>query len=144
MDQWFRSLLATFAVWRLTHLLVHEDGPWDLVARLREQLGQSFWGRLMDCFKCLSVWVSAPFAWYVGGGWIQGVVAWLALSGAAIVLESLEGRLQAPVFLGEGEPHGLLRRSESAGGASEDSSTESGASESSTNGSPSGGTAPSG
>lgn len=87
MDQWFRFLLATLAVWRITHLLVHEDGPWDLGARLREQLGPSFWGRLMDCFKCLSVWIAVPFAWFVGGGWIQELVVWLALSGAAILLE---------------------------------------------------------
>ena len=116
MDQWFRFLLATLAVWRITHLLVHEDGPWGLVARLREQLGQSFWGRLMDCFKCLSVWTAVPFAWFVGGGWIQGVVVWLALSGAAILLE---GRPREPVFPEGGEQDGLLRQSENASGATE-------------------------
>jgi hypothetical protein len=133
MDQSFRFLLATLAVWRITHLLVHEDGPWDLVARLREQLGQSFWGRLMDCFKCLSVWIAIPFAWFVGGGWIQELVVWLALSGGAILLE---GRLQEPVFLGGGEQDGLLRQPESAGSASETSSTESGSTESAPGGTP--------
>jgi len=121
MSPWFRFLLAVLAVWRTTHLLTQEDGPWDLVAHLRESLGQSFWGRLMDCFKCLSLWISVPFAFFIGGGWIQGAVAWLALSGAAILLE---GRVQEPVFLEEGGQHGLLRQSESASSASQSGPTE--------------------
>lgn len=84
---WFRFLVAALAVWRLTHLLAREDGPWDLVARLRRRLGRSFWGRLMDCVKCLSVWVALPFAFFVGGSPLELLVVWLALSGAAILLE---------------------------------------------------------
>lgn len=75
----------------------------------------------MDCFKCLSLWISVPFAFFIGGGWIQGAVAWLALSGAAILLE---GRVQEPVFLEEGGQHGLLRQSESASSASQSGPTE--------------------
>lgn len=122
MSPWFRFVMAVLAVWRTTHLLTQEDGPWDLVARLREQLGEGFWGRLMDCFKCLSLWISVPFAFFVGGGWSQGLVVWLALSGAAILLE---GRNQEPVFLEQGGRHGLLRQAESASGANESGSTES-------------------
>ena len=35
-----RLVLAALAVWRLTHLLAEEDGPWGLVARLRGLAGR--------------------------------------------------------------------------------------------------------
>lgn len=87
---WLRLVLTVLAVWRITHLLAREDGPWAVVARLREGLGDTVAGRLLDCFKCLSLWVAVPFAWMVGAG-PPRVLAWLALSGGAVLLEeSLE------------------------------------------------------
>ncbi len=84
---WYWSILGTLSVWRLTHLLQAEDGPWNLVVRLRQRLGQGFWGGLLDCFYCLSLWVAAPFAWLLGGSLREQFLLWLALSGAAILLE---------------------------------------------------------
>lgn len=78
--------LYTLAVWRLAHLLSQEDGPFDLVFKLRRLAGQGFFGRLLDCFYCLSLWLAAPFAFMLSKDWITGVVVWLALSGAASVL----------------------------------------------------------
>jgi hypothetical protein len=86
---WFRFLACALAVWRLTHLLAAEDGPWDLVLRLRRSLGESVLGKMMDCFNCLSLWVSLPFAFAVVEGWIGRIVAWLALSGAACLANRL-------------------------------------------------------
>lgn len=84
-----RFILAVLATWRITHLLASEDGPWDLVVRLRARLGRSFAGRLMDCFYCLSIWVAAPIAFFVTRTPMQLVVTWLALSGAACLLERI-------------------------------------------------------
>ncbi len=93
---WFRFVLAVLATWRITHLLAAEDGPGDLIVRVRRRLGRSFAGRLMDCFYCLSVWVAAPFAFFVAGGWLERLVTWWALAGAACLLESLG---QQPVWM---------------------------------------------
>lgn len=90
-----RFAVAALAVWRLTHLLVSEDGPWDAVARLRAKLGDTFWGRLMDCFYCLSLWIAAPLAPFIGRTWAEVGLVWLALSGAACLLE----RATAPPVL---------------------------------------------
>jgi hypothetical protein len=57
-----RFVLAALATWRVTHLLVEEDGPADIVVRLRRRAGASLAGNLMDCFYCMSVWVAAPFS----------------------------------------------------------------------------------
>ena len=84
-------VLCTLAVWRLSHLLACEDGPFDVVVRLRKRAGDGFLGGLMDCFYCLSVWIAVPFAWLVSKDLITGVVVWLALSGAASVLFKITG-----------------------------------------------------
>jgi len=84
---WARFILATLVVWRVTHLLASEDGPWDVIARMRNTLGNSVFGRLMDCFGCLSIWVSIPFAFVVSRRIKDDLLIWLALSGSAFLLE---------------------------------------------------------
>ncbi len=93
---WLHFVLAVLASWRITHLLVAEDGPADFIVRLRRRLGRSFAGRLMDCFYCLSLWVAAPFAFFVSLRPMELLVTWLALSGAACLLERWA---QPPVWM---------------------------------------------
>lgn len=87
MHQSLRFVLAALAVWRLTHLLAHEDGPWDVFRRLRGATAGIPGGRLLSCFYCLSLWLALPAGWFVGGTWAERIAAWLAASGAAILLE---------------------------------------------------------
>ncbi|XZF12510.1 DUF1360 domain-containing protein [Chitinophagaceae bacterium MMS25-I14] len=79
-------IICTLAVWRLSHLFSQEDGPFDLVFKLRKQLGQGFFGNLLDCFYCQSVWWSVPFAIWLCSNWEEGIITWLAISGAASLL----------------------------------------------------------
>ena len=69
-------LLAVFATWRLSTLLARDDGPWDAIARLRATLGDGPWGRLLDCFHCVSLWVAAPLAWALGRDALEQWLAW--------------------------------------------------------------------
>jgi hypothetical protein len=80
-------IIGTLAVWRVTHLVVAEDGPWHAFARLRRRAGEGVFGQLLDCFYCSSLWIAAPAAWLIGGGWRERAFLWLALSGGAILLE---------------------------------------------------------
>lgn len=89
MNKWYMFVLSLLAVWRVSHLLSQEDGPFDLVIRFRKLFGQGFFGNLLDCFFCLSMWVSVPFAVWLAESWQEGVVTWLALSGGAAVLFKL-------------------------------------------------------
>src|SRR6516165_7572727 len=79
--------LGAFGVWRITHLLNAEDGPRQIFVRLRELVGKGFWGDLLDCFYCLSLWVAVPFSWWIGEGWRERILLWPALSAAAILAE---------------------------------------------------------
>ena len=77
---------AALAVWRVTHALHAEDGPAALFERLRRAAGAGFWGAALGCFYCLSLWVALPCA-ALGTGVAEGVLLWLAASGAACLLE---------------------------------------------------------
>jgi hypothetical protein len=117
--------LGALAVWRITHLLNAEDGPRDLFLRLRRLMGDGFGGDLLDCFYCLSLWIAAPLAWWLGDGWKERLLLWLALSAGGIVIERLssagrnEAHSQPSLFLegqnieeGEDDQNVLLRKEE--------------------------------
>jgi hypothetical protein len=87
---WFA--LSVLGVWRITHLLYAEDGPGDLLVRLRRFAGSGFAGKLLDCFYCLSLWVAAPLAFFVPETRMERLLWWPALSAGAILLE----RVTAP------------------------------------------------
>jgi hypothetical protein len=76
-------------VWRVTHLLHAEDGPFDLVFKVRKSIGDGFLGSLMDCFYCLSLWVALPLGLFIGSSWLERILQWLALSAGAIILQKL-------------------------------------------------------
>lgn len=88
-QQILRFCLAALAAWRVTHLLAAEDGPGGIVVRARSRLGSGPAGELADCFGCLSVWVSIPLVPFVTRRRSEAPVCWLALSGAAFLLERL-------------------------------------------------------
>lgn len=115
---WARFVLAALAAWRLTHLLVKEDGPAELVVHLRTTLGNGVLGKLMDCFQCLSLFVAAPIAFFIGRQPVELLFAWLALSGAACLLERIG---HAPIVLqsepgsSRGDPSNVMLWSEADG-----------------------------
>jgi hypothetical protein len=80
-------LIITLAIWRITHLFQAEDGPWDIIFKLRKSLGNGILGSLMDCFYCLSIWISLPFGFYFGTNWLQRIILWFAFSGASVLLQ---------------------------------------------------------
>lgn len=87
MSELYRLLLGVLCVWRITHLFQAEDGPWDVIVKIRRAAGDGFIGRLVDCFYCLSLWVALPFAWVIGQTIKERALMWLAFSGGAILLE---------------------------------------------------------
>jgi hypothetical protein len=112
-DFWPRLVLAALATWRLTHLLAREDGPANVIAWGRAALGSGLWGRMFDCFHCLSLWVAVPIAWWVTTTPLEAVMVWLALSGAACLCERLgqpEVVVQPLHELRPGDDDGMLRQ----------------------------------
>lgn len=84
-------ILISLASWRIAHFIAAEDGPFNIVVKIRAKAGDNVLGHLMDCFYCLSLWPSALFAPLLSDGWMEFVLAWLAASGAACILEQATG-----------------------------------------------------
>ena len=88
---WSRFAIASLVVWRLTHLVAFEDGPFDLIVWFRRRAGQGVFGKLMDCFYCLSLWIAAPVVpmvvWVGDTSLVRAFMVWIAVSGAACLLE---------------------------------------------------------
>ena len=89
---YYRLILGVLGTWRITHLVQAEDGPWQLMVRFRRALGNGFFGALLDCFACSSLWVAIPFAILLGTDILDGVLLWLSFSAGAILLERLTDR----------------------------------------------------
>jgi len=85
-------VLATLAVWRVAHLLVHEDGPKVLIAQLRALAAGTEIGRALDCVGCMSLWLALPASVWVSRRLSEFLPTWLALSGAAFLLERIGGQ----------------------------------------------------
>src|SRR5215470_14510610 len=80
-------IIGILCVWRVTYLLNVENGPWDVLVRLRQVFQTGFSGRVLDCFSCLSVWVAAPFAAVLAVQWWESLLLWPALSAGAMLFE---------------------------------------------------------
>jgi hypothetical protein len=118
--RYYRFILGLLTVWRITHLLNAEDGPWDIAVRLRQAADDGFWGKLLDCFYCLSLWVAAPLAFLLGESWWQRVLLWPSLSAGASLLERATNpgiRIRPAMFSevpAEDNHHGMLRTKKAA------------------------------
>ena len=109
---WFALALGVLATWRVSHLIAYEDGPFDAVARLRERAGHGMLGRLMDCPYCVSLWIAAPAALFVSRPSGRWLLAWLAISGGASLIEKLAAAAARSNLPLDGAHHHVLLRTE--------------------------------
>lgn len=87
-------LIDFLVVWRLTHLLNKEDGPFDLIFRFKQGLVQHRHRqlfKLVTCFYCLSVWVGLAIAILESGLHKSAIPYGIALSGLAILAQNFTG-----------------------------------------------------
>jgi hypothetical protein len=89
------DILAALAVWRITSLLVDEEGPFDVFEKLRWAVGlkpgaeaKTFLQKTFSCAWCMSVYVALPFALFSD----HFIIAWLGYSGGAILIHSVIDR----------------------------------------------------
>lgn len=80
-------LLILLAIWRFTHLLALEDGPFQIFEKFRNISGKPF-----NCFYCLSMWVSIVPSIYYSNNFIEFILYVLAFSGGSILLEKISDR----------------------------------------------------
>lgn len=57
------AILVGLAGWRVAHLLVYEDGPFDIFLKLRDKIIgtgpiEGFFPKLFSCIWCMSIWTT--------------------------------------------------------------------------------------
>lgn len=92
MEHLVQILVVGLAAWRASAMLVMEDGPFSIFRRVRLRAGlerpgevSGFWGLLLVCVWCTSVWMAILFwaLWYVHWA-IPGI---FAAAATAIVVD---------------------------------------------------------
>lgn len=82
-------LLAILAVYRLATLIAIDDGPFDIFARLRDEVGQTtWWGRGLHCAICVGFWIALVAACAVPGTVtaLRLPLWWMAIAGGSALL----------------------------------------------------------
>lgn len=97
-------LIGCFAVYRLALLLHLEAGPFGVFEKWRSWLENNTWQwnptvdgallravrELFECYWCLSLWLALPVAALLfWGDWRLAILAWLGLSGGAILIKEV-------------------------------------------------------
>lgn len=87
-------LINALATWRVSHMLVHEDGPYEVFKNLRKGMGFEYdidgdiiiqpTGSIFSCIYCMSVWVAPIFM--VAPAWISKL---FAVSALAVILHEI-------------------------------------------------------
>lgn len=88
-------VFLSFATWRISSLLVNEEGPFKVFVWFREKTHSL--GGLLDCLWCTSVWVAMPVAALTFGKPWWRIVAWLAVATGAIITDSIIGCLEGEI-----------------------------------------------
>ena len=113
-ESWLMFFIFSFAVFRLTHLLVYdkimsfirapfieeiqiteEDGTVSTYMKIRETGIRKFFGELLSCYWCTGIWVSALLL--LCYEWIpkvaEPIILLLAVAGVAAIIETIVGRM---------------------------------------------------
>jgi hypothetical protein len=91
--------LCSLAVWRIAHLFTNENGPWNLVLRLRLALGFEGSSHPMACFYGLSLLVALPPALWLSSDRMEFFMQWMAISAVACLLEKATEKIYGKLHL---------------------------------------------
>jgi hypothetical protein len=85
---------CSFAIWRITALVLYEPGPFGLLTRLRHRLVRGGFETLVTCFHCSSFWTSVAVVLLVYSPAFHWLLLIPATAGAASFLELRADRSQ--------------------------------------------------
>lgn len=94
MPDWLRLLLAVGLVFRLSHAVALEDGPFDIFSRLQARAGggKNWVGRGLSCVLCVSWWLAVPAVLLLyPATWAEAVLLWGGIAGAVVVIHKAVG-----------------------------------------------------
>ena len=79
-------ILAMLAVYRVSHMIALEEGPFSVFSWVHGKMNQSTWiGRGLRCTLCISFWLAGLATWIIGGT----VLEWLGIAGGVLTLHQV-------------------------------------------------------
>lgn len=95
-------LVGAVATWRVSYMLLNENGPFEVFRRIRKKLGViyadndstevvAFQYEITVCMWCLSVWVGMLIAtlYYLLGSYATWLIAPYVLSAGALLVDAI-------------------------------------------------------
>lgn len=83
-------VLVSLAVWRVSRIIVMENGPFNFIDTIRRKLGaykgETWWQDGLVCIGCWSFWIGMIAAVIVGGPWQTVILHGLAFSAVSVIL----------------------------------------------------------
>lgn len=90
MDKLYLFILLSLSVWRISRIVVMEDGPGDVFRLIRERLGihmQDTWLRRgLACIGCISFWLGLAGGVMLFGFTAHALLAGLGASAVSVIL----------------------------------------------------------
>ena len=83
-------ILTCLAVWRICHFVAKEDGPFHFMFDIRYELQGCWFGELISCVDCLSIYFAAILALAFTGYYTLYL---LSISAIVMFLEMIYGML---------------------------------------------------
>lgn len=85
---WLKVTLAILAVYRLSRMLIGENGPIDLFLKIRYLVnrGPEWLADGYNCPLCLSFWLSVIPALFFANSVGEFLLYWLGISGAVVLI----------------------------------------------------------
>jgi hypothetical protein len=98
LENFLYVILSSFAVFRISYLLVYEDGFLHLSQKIRILVGAETpaglpivkykgFSEIFNCFYCNSVWVSIPFGFYLGENIFEKILFITSIAGLSLILK---------------------------------------------------------
>jgi hypothetical protein len=85
-------IVASFATWGITFGLVHRNGAFGVMRKVREWANQYAWSPLW-CVYCTGFWVALLFSLFSAHSLFELFVYWFGAAGGNFVIESVVDRL---------------------------------------------------
>ena len=96
-DVWLALVIIALACWRISSLLVYEDGPFDVLAKFRSFIGVYYdemsvsRGKNVFASALTCLWCTSPYiAIFLVGGWIvfpkEAILVYLPFTVSAIAI----------------------------------------------------------
>jgi hypothetical protein len=98
LNVWLRLILAIAAVYRVAQYIYLDDGPFDLLFKLRDRLGayelgedglaNTGAGRFLQCFHCIAKYLAVPagLAVMFPATWSDVILVVLGIAGLASII----------------------------------------------------------